>query len=312
MKYLLLVLPLFVLAACGGDDEEKENVKEPVKLESEKDKLSYTLGAKQGRDIANSSDPNVDKFDMDQIAKGFREGFVPGFDGTPANPCIQTLQNLFGANTGATFDESYLKEGCLCMGKLTSGVMYQQLNELGQVDRVNKEILFRGFEDALNKADTVLGDQEKQEILNSFNQEMQALVMQEQQKRALAFESKWEQIKKIPGIKELKNGIYLETLQAGTGGMPGLNSDIRASYILYDFNGKMIQNSKDVTPDGKFTANLSTGPDGVIEGWVIGFQSIRKGGRYKLYIPAAMAYNQEPLMFEVELFDFGPKGSIKK
>ena len=312
MKYLLFVLPLTLLVACGGDDAEAKDAK-PLVLKTDQEKLSYVLGAKQASDIVNPNDPNSKKYKLDLIAKGFKSGFAPGFVNDPSNPCITTVQNLFGGGNGAVLDENYLDEGCRCMGELTAGMMYMQLNELGQAERINKAMLIRGFEDGLKKADTVLTVAEKEKVLVDFNQEMQQLVMAQQQEQASKFDAVWAEIKAKPGIRELENGIYIETLKAGTGPSPKEGQDIQASYILSDFAGNVIQDSRQVTPEGKFEANLNNGgPNGVIQGWVIGFQSVKKGGRYKLYIPKEMAYGDAPLQFEVELFQIGPAGSLKK
>jgi len=307
MRAWLLLLPFAALVACGGgEDEDTKEGKEKVVLKTEKDKLSYTLGAKQASDILNSRDPNIDKFDKASLVQGFEEGFKPGVVRDQSNPCMMTIQNMYGGAQGAAFDMTYVKEGCRCIGNITAGVVYEELDKLGQINRVDKKLLSRGFEDALFKnVDSVLNQGQREAIMATFNQEMQSIVVAKA-------ETRWGQIRAIPGIQELENGIFLETIKAGTGPTPKAGQDIEASYILSDFDGNIIQNSKDVTPEGKFAAHLEEGPEGVIKGWVIGFQSIKKGGTYRLYIPSAMAYGEMPLQFEVELFNIGPRGSLKK
>lgn len=312
MKKLLFVLPLLVLVACGGEKNEDKETREPVELKSDKEKLSYALGAKQAWDIVNSQDPNVSKLDFEQIAVGFKNGYAEGFDDSPANPCMQTIQNLFGGGTGATFDQSFAKDGSKCIGELTSGMMYMQLSELGQLDKVDKAMLVRGFEDGLQKVDTVMSQANKDKYLTQFNSDMQAVMMAKQQEKLAIYEGKWTEIKAMPGIRQLDKGICLETVKAGSGPSPKLNDDIEASYTLYDFDGNMIESSKNSPMGEKFQANLHLGAGGLIEGWVVGFQSMKKGGQYVLYVPAAAAYGDRPLKFEIELFDFGPAGSIKK
>lgn len=304
MKYLAILLSGLLLMSCGEEANDEQEAGKKVELKSADDKLSYTLGAKEAWDILNSRDSNVDKFDHAELLKGFKEGFRPGVADEKAPECMETIQNMYGGAQGVGLDMNYVKPGCNCIGLLTSGMVFQELDFLGMSDRINKELFFRGFEDGLARVDTVLTQEQKTQIMNSFNQEVQAVIMAQVDKR-------WAEIKAIEGIEELENGIYLETIKAGSGAKPSLNSDIAASYILRDFSGNEIENSSR-QPNGQFIANLHEGQGGLIKGWVLGFQHMQKGGRYRLYVPAEMAYGDRPLEFEIELFNFGPAGSLKK
>lgn len=303
MKYLVVLLLGLLVVSCG-DESKEENAGEKVVFKSEDDKLSYTLGSKQAADILNSRDRNVGKFDHKELAKGFEAGYRAGVADDKAEECMETIQNMYGGSQGVSLDMNYVKPGCNCIGVLTSGMVYQELDFLGQAERINKEMLLRGFEDGLARVDTALTQQEKELVLSKFNQEMQVLI-------GAKIQSRWEEVKAIEGIEELENGIYLETLKKGSGGKPSLNSDIAASYILRDFSGNELENSSR-QPDGQLIGNLHQGQGGLIEGWVLGFQAMQKGGKYRLYVPAEMGYGDRPLEFEIELFNFGPAGSLMK
>jgi FKBP-type peptidyl-prolyl cis-trans isomerase FkpA len=104
-------------------------------------------------------------------------------------------------------------------------------------------------------------------------------------------------------------GVYYVTDVAGTGSTPALTNVITAYYKGYTlaevvFDGN-IGNGKPA-----FSALLG---GGLIEGWKIGFQKFKSGGKGKLIIPSRYAYGtsgsgsigaNEILVFEIELVSF--------
>ena len=68
---ILFVIPA-VLFSCGGNKEENV-VEEKVELKTEKDRLSYVLGAMNAKTIVGTPDPNIERLDMEEIAKGFNK-----------------------------------------------------------------------------------------------------------------------------------------------------------------------------------------------------------------------------------------------
>jgi len=121
--------------------------------------------------------------------------------------------------------------------------------------------------------------------------------------------------KKRPNTRVIDGGIILETIQEGTGGSPTATDDISANYILTSAEGDTVESS--------FNYKIQNGTDlpamnlgEVIQGWTMAFQQMKKGGKYRIFVPWNLAYgeqrNCESLTFYVELNDFGPKGSLKK
>jgi FKBP-type peptidyl-prolyl cis-trans isomerase len=305
MKKFLFILPFLALAACGDDAEVDD--REPVKLETFEDKLSYAFGAMEAKKITESTNPNSSRLDKAMLLEGFKDGFKTGLSKDPASPCMKSMEGLFGAQ-GMDFDTTYLKEGSRCYGLTMAGMFYEQLEGVSEQGNINKELLYRGFEDALAGNDTVLSQEDKLAVIDQFSEQIRTRMMKEQEEKLVEIEiteaAEWEKIKAMPGIQELENGIYLKTLKKGSGASPVATDDVEASYILSDLKGDVKQNSAD------FGQNLKRNLQGVVKGWTIGFQSMQKGGRYMLYVPGAMGYGAETLVFEVELFDFGPAGSI--
>lgn len=311
MKYLFLAALLATgLVACGDDKEkdEKSEVQKPVELKSDKDKISYSIGIQQGSQIMGSQNPNRDKFDKGQLIAGFKAGFTEVSE-QKKSACMMTLQNMMGGGQGMPFNEAYAKEGCNCIGMLTASDIYAQFSKFEMADRIDQEMLNRGFEDGLNGVANKVSEQDQQALFEALNKDFMAADEMRLAKIEEQYKSRWDEIKAIPGIKELDNGIYLQTLKQGSGGKPSVGEDIEASYVLKRFDGSIKETSEKL-PEGKFQANLS--PGSLIQGWVIGFQQMQVGGKYRLYVPSAMAYGQEPLDFEIEFFQKGAAGTLFK
>jgi len=93
------------------------------------------------------------------------------------------------------------------------------------------------------------------------------------------------------------SGLYIKHIAIGDGALASGNIDkITVKYTgAYILSGNIFdQRSTNIT----FTL------DNLIEGWKIAIPYMKKGGKANFYIPADLAYEQEDLMFQVELVDF--------
>ncbi|PWL28243.1 MAG: hypothetical protein DCO96_09730 [Fluviicola sp. XM-24bin1] len=312
MKYLLMMALLATtLVACGDKDEEKETKKEekPVELKTEKDKWSYFMGYQASSPLMSAQNPNKAQFAKykNEFIAGFKNGFRE-ISNEERSTCYQQVQNMLGGSQqGATFNEANAKEGCNCIGLLTASDAYSQFESMGPTKIINVAQLEAGFIDGISEKPKRISDSETQALQMSFQKEAQRLQAEKAAATEAEFKPRWEEIKAIEGIQELEKGIYLETIKKGSGAKPAIGDDIEASYVLRQFDGTVKETSEKL-PDGKFQANLA--PGSLIEGWVIGFQSMQVGGKYRLYVPSASAYGVEPLDFEIEFFQKGPAGTL--
>jgi FKBP-type peptidyl-prolyl cis-trans isomerase len=306
MKKIFMFLPFLVVLACG-DESVTEDTREAVKLVTFEDKISYSLGAMEAKKITESTNPNAGRLDKKMLLDGFKDGFKPGLTMDPSNPCMKTMESLFGLQ-GMDFDTTYLREGSRCYGITMAGMFYKQLEDVSEVKTINKELFYRGFEDGLAGNDTVISDDDKKLVVDQFGQQVQKKMQAQMQNKLSNIEiseaADWAKIKAITGIVELEEGVYLQTLKKGSGPSPTATDDVEASYILSTLDGTVKQNSAD------FGETFKTNLGGVVQGWTIGFQAMQKGGKYKLYVPARMGYGEETLVFEIEVFNIGPAGSI--
>ena len=113
-------------------------------------------------------------------------------------------------------------------------------------------------------------------------------------------------------------GLVIETLKAGEGPSPTAGDIVLVNYVGHLASGKEFERAQ----------RAAFPVDGVIPGWSKGLQNMQRGGKYKLMIPAAMAYGAQEqknpstgevvipansdLTFEVELLDFKSAAELEQ
>ena len=104
------------------------------------------------------------------------------------------------------------------------------------------------------------------------------------------------------------SGLAYKCLQSGNGDShPGPTSKVEVHYTGWTTDGKMFDSSVARGQTISFPLN------GVIQGWTEGVQLMKVGDKFRFWIPAGMAYGENPghgrpggmLVFDVELFNIG-------
>ena len=292
MKKLLTILPLFLLLMACGEDETA--AVETVKLETWEERLSYALGAMNGK--ALMEEPNADRLNKELVLKGF----LDNYSDKEVDDCNQTLMRLYGVY-GTDFDTTYLDAGSECKGRQIGHFFYLGMSEFNKIEKIDKEKLGKGFEHALNDGDTLMSFQDQQQIISEFYKS----IMNE------SAENMFSEARKRPNVREIEGGILIETIEEGTGGSPMEQEDVRADYVLLASTGDTIQNSLLFREDA---SDLSQAPafnlQNVFAGWTKSFPNLKKGGKYKLYLPWEMVNDprlqDQSVCFYVHFIDYGP------
>src|SRR5665213_747646 len=183
------------------------------------------------------------------------------------------------------------------------------------------DIYARGIKDAMAGGTTLLTPAEAQQTIDAFKKEFTA---QQQQKRMeLAAKNKTEgeaflTTNKInAGIKlvnvSLPNGQTSElqylVLTEGSGPMPTASDTVTVNY-----RGTLLDGTEfDSSAKAGHPASFPVG--GVIHGWTAALEKMPVGSKWKLFIPANLAYGEQGrpsippnsvLIFEVELLGIQP------
>lgn len=305
MKNLLLIglIPamLFGFTACG--DEENEVVVEEIEFKNANEKLSYAFGVENAAGLLKET--RFDALDKEMLI----EGFEANLSATPPSECDATIQKFLGPQ-GMDFDTTYLEEGSKCIGRFISFEFHNQMTQIGKISELDLEMVKKGFAQGMYEQDTVnMSAVERTKIITDFGKELENKFVTEIEEKDEIF---WKDVLNKPGVEQIgTSGVYIETIKAGTGGSPTGSSDFEANYILTNALGDTLESSYAAGMPLKM--NLGS----VIAGWQIGFPAMKKGGKYRLFIPWEQAYKggrpdapQGALCFFVELIDYGPAGSI--
>lgn len=182
--------------------------------------------------------------------------------------------------------------------------------QLGQEDvKVNPDAVAAGIIDALNNNDPRIEDDV---IAAAFDQ-----IREEQMRKQAALDDEAAQISKAfldenankEGVTVTESGLQYEVLAAAEEGAatPSANSVVRVHYHGTLTDGTVFDSSVERGAPAEFPVS------GVIQGWVEALQLMQVGAKWKLTIPADLAYGaQSPsplipansaLVFEVELLE---------
>lgn len=299
MRKLLFILIPLLFIGCGDKNEQKEEI---VELLTEKDRLSYVLGSMNAKTIVGTQDPNIDRLDMEEVAKGF----ASNLNNNKPTDCEATLIKLFGPNF-QDFDSTYAKEGAQCLGRLTAYAFHQDMVKMKGLDQVDMKMAKIGFRHGLLKKDTLVSEEEKQKMIQGFIKDLNVKNGSKMMAEA----------KKIKGAQVFENGIVMEVISEGKGGSPSPTDDVKVEYILTSATGDTVQSSyaMKVQSGSKDPVALKLN-GGVIPGWTYVVPKMKKGGKYRVYIPWEMAYGEqmgrESLCFVIELIDYAKEGSFVK
>jgi FKBP-type peptidyl-prolyl cis-trans isomerase len=313
-----LASSIFILASCGSETEETETgTPSDVKLTSFKDSLSYAFGIEYANSIYANQNMKQ-SLDKEMAIKGFESNISSVYP----ESCENILQKLMGPY-GQDFNTAYVKEGSECIGKIIGYGFYNEMTGLNKLSEFNLSTLKKGFSDFLLNKKLALNETQKKSILDGFtskiNAEIKAKNAQIKAGNDKSSNDLMAAAKKLKGAQVFDNGIVIQALKPGIGGSPKATDDVQIEYILMNAKGDTIQDSYKMK---KMTQNqdpIAMNLAQVIPGWTFGLQKMKKGGKYKLFIPAEMAYgDQAPaeigpgaaLVFEIDLINYGKAGSL--
>jgi FKBP-type peptidyl-prolyl cis-trans isomerase len=175
-------------------------------------------------------------------------------------------------------------------------------------DDIDIKVVEQALEQTLKGEKTSLTQEEALQVRQAYMQQMQAKRVAEQ--KAAAEKNKTEgttfltKNKSKSGVKTTASGLQYEVEKEGTGPKPKATDTVKVNYLGTKIDGTKFDSSYDRGQPATFPLN------GVIKGWSEGLQLMPVGSKYKLYVPAELAYGENApgpigpnatLIFEVEL-----------
>ena len=200
--------------------------------------------------------------------------------------------------------ESPVDSASYAIGVLVGANNKQQLaNAPGGAD-MNLEIMSAAFRLASLEEETVMSQEEANEIISVFFESAGTREGQANLEEGNAF---LEQNKAREEITITESGLQYEILTEGTGAKPTLEDQVRVHYHGTLIDGTVFDSSVDKGEPAVF------GVGQVIPGWTEALQLMPIGSKWKVYLPSAIAYGERgaggdigtnaALIVEVELLE---------
>lgn len=186
-------------------------------------------------------------------------------------------------------------------------------------DEIDMATLQRAINDALADKKSLLTDEQAMQVMQAFAVKMQAKQQEEMAKKQaeMAEQGKKnvEEGKKFlaengkkPGVTTTASGLQYQVITAGTGPKPKATDSVKVHYTGTLLDGTKFDSSHDRNEPAQFVLNS------VVPGWTEALQLMPVGSKYKLWIPANLAYGEQgtpggpippnaTLVFEVELLE---------
>jgi FKBP-type peptidyl-prolyl cis-trans isomerase len=162
-----------------------------------------------------------------------------------------------------------------------------------------------------------LSDEELNAAMAEFRTAMQAAQKQKMEAEAVANASAGAkflaEVAAREGVTKTASGLLYEVIEAGTGATPSASDKVTVHYRGTLIDGSVFDSSYDRGQPATF------GVGQVIKGWTEALQLMPTGSKWKLYIPAELAYGERGapprigpgavLIFDVELISIEGKAS---
>ena len=169
-----------------------------------------------------------------------------------------------------------------------------------------------GFKAAFTGSESKMTEEEIGTALQEFQTEMITKMAEERQKQAAENKETGDKFlaenKTKEGVKTTESGLQYIVEKEGEGESPVAEDIVEVHYRGTLLDGTEFDSSYKREQPAKFPLNR------VIKGWTEGVQLMKKGAKYKFFIPPELAYGEggageqigpnSTLIFEVELLSF--------
>lgn len=190
----------------------------------------------------------------------------------------------------------------------------------GMGDDISLEVLLKGINDAYAGKESQLSKEEVAAVQKEFAEKMQArqaekmqAMLEKNKKTGVEF---LEANKKKKGVTVTKSGLQYEVLKKGDGPQPKVTDTVKVDYVGTLVDGTEFDNSIKRGEPAVF------GVGQVIPGWSEALQLMNVGSKFRVAIPADLAYGDngappviEPgsvLVFEVDLRSIEAAEKVEK
>jgi FKBP-type peptidyl-prolyl cis-trans isomerase FklB len=177
------------------------------------------------------------------------------------------------------------------------------------VSNANTTVMVKAINDIIKGGKPLLSPDQANFVLNDYLNKLRDQKALGNKKKGKVF---LDANGKRQGVITTPSGLQYEIIKQGTGVVPKATDTVKVHYHGTLIDGRIFDSSVDRGEPIHFPVG------GVIQGWVEALQLMPVGSKWKLYVPAQLAYGSgappgsiiEPgstLIFEVELLGIGSK-----
>lgn len=174
---------------------------------------------------------------------------------------------------------------------------------------VDDTLFMKGLNDALSGGAPLMSRQEISLTLNQYQKTLMAKQQAMQAEAGIKAKAEGEAFlatnKNNPGVITLADGLQYKVLTTGNGPTPTANDTVTVNYAGTFINGQEFDSSAKAGHPVQFPVTQ------VIHGWTEALQLMTVGSKWRLYVPASLAYGVQghppvippnsALIFDVEL-----------
>jgi len=174
---------------------------------------------------------------------------------------------------------------------------------------IEPQFLLQGLQEAMAGTQSNLSQDEVHQAMTELQQWMQSRQASSHNRMAEINQQEGQAFlaenKNNAGVVSLPSGLQYQILQEGAGATPGRNDKVTTHYHGTLLDGTVFDSSYERGQPATFPVN------GVIAGWTEALTKMKEGAKWRLFIPANLAYGAQgagddigpnaTLIFDVEL-----------
>jgi FKBP-type peptidyl-prolyl cis-trans isomerase len=182
---------------------------------------------------------------------------------------------------------------------------------------VDEQILNAGVQDGLSGEKPRLTESQAKEVMSKAQEEMSnnlvATRKAAERKNAVEGPKFLAENKTKEGVKTTASGLQYKVLSEGFGPTPKETDTVEVNFTGKSIDGQEFESTYRTGHPEELPVNR------MIKGWREGFQLMKVGSKFQLFVPADLAYGKNSagpvapnatLIFEMELLDIVPPGKV--